>query len=168
MTFCLELLDGFIDKGDELRVEVAFFGLRSLWGPIVDLRATVRELGDRDVVRNFALQGSAEAEFGAEGVIESSRAQGFPVVRCFEAASKTVFERDLVIVLGQNLVLAKRFKFLFERSFSLHIAMTGENEQLDRASFFVRPTRQWSVGRLLLSDRSQIGVRIVYAMLKLS
>ena len=49
ITFGLKFLDGFLDEGNELRVEIPVFRFRSLRSPVIDLRAAVREFGDGNV-----------------------------------------------------------------------------------------------------------------------
>ena len=73
-----DLLDGLFHEGDEAGVDVAGFCDAALRRPIVDLCATVRELGDSDVAGQPGRQCPAKAELRAERVVVSGRPQGLP------------------------------------------------------------------------------------------
>ena len=72
---------------------------------------------------------------------------------------------DLPVVLEQFCV--ERLELLNKGALAFHVAMTGENEQFDLAAFLVRPRRKRPRTLLALANRSQIGVRVVDAVLQL-
>ena len=168
VTFRLQLLQGLLDEGDEGGVEISILCARALRSPVVDLGTAVSELRDRDVADRLALQRMAETQFRAERVVEACRAERFPALRRLKATADAVLEGDLVIVAGEYFVPAQRLEFLRKSSFALHVAMPGKDEELDQASFFIRPSFQRSVGRELLSNRTEVGIGVVHAMLKLT
>ena len=94
-------------------------------------------------------------------------AKRFPAVGFTVAATEAVLERDARVVL-QQIGLAKFGRVLHECPFTLHVAMPGEDEQVDLAPLFVRPTLQRSRGGLRLAKRSQIGRGVIVAVLQLA
>ncbi len=60
LSLRLQLIDRLPDEVDEAGVQIEILGAAALWSPIVDLRATMRELGDSDVTDVSLLQRISE------------------------------------------------------------------------------------------------------------
>ena len=119
------------DEFEERRIEIAFLRHAALGRPVDDLRATVGELCDRD--RTPAIEFShpgTKRDFRAEGVVQPRGRERLPSGRGMDAATDRVAVGDLLRPRERGATL-DRGEVLHEGAFTFHVAMSGEDPQID-------------------------------------
>jgi len=166
----LQVLHRVLHEREEARIQVARLRDAPRGRPVDDLRAAVRELGDRERLRLGSAERVRERQLGSERVEQPSDPHRLPPVRNLRASAEVVAERDARYA-PQQLLAQLRVdvpQLLHERPLTLHVAVAGEHVEVDRRAPLVGPLAQGPRSCRQRGDVAEVGVGVALTVLQLA